>query len=165
KIALIDFGAVGGLDHHYAKIYAEMARAIAIGDYGAAMDNFLLLCDTIPPMDVSRFRTEGIEVIRAWEARTHLDGLTFQERSVSGGLSLRLADVYRKYRVNPTWQLLRATRSVGTMDSNLSVLLEGENPTKIMRKYFREAREPQLRSVGRTALQATACAVASAPRT
>ena len=165
KIALIDFGAVGGLDHHYAKIYAEMARAIAIGDYGAAMDNFLLLCDTIPPMDVSRFRTEGIEVIRAWEARTHLDGLTFQERSVSGGLSLRLADVYRKYRVNPTWQLLRATRSVGTMDSNLSVLLEGENPTKIMRKYFREAQRRQIRGVAKNAVSRISNAVASASRT
>lgn len=165
KIALIDFGAVGGLDHHYAKIYAEMARAIAIGDYGAAMDNFLLLCDTIPPMDVSRFRTEGIEVIRAWEARTHLDGLTFQERSVSGGLSLRLADVYRKYRVNPTWQLLRATRSVGTMDSNLSVLLEGENPTKIMRKYFREAQRRQIRGLAKNAVSRISNAVASATRT
>jgi len=165
KIALIDFGAVGGLDHHYARIYAEMARTIAIGDYGAAMDNFLLMCDTIPPMDVTRFRTEGVEVIRTWEARTHLDGLTFQERSVSGGLALRLADVYRLYRVNPTWQLLRATRSVGTMDSNLSVLLEGENPTKIMRKYFREAQQRQIRGLASHALTKISNAVASASRT
>lgn len=165
KIALIDFGAVGSLDPTHAKTYAEMARAIAVGDYGAAMDNFLLLCDTIPPIDLATFRTEGIEVIRAWEARTHLDGLSFQERSVSGGLSLRLADVYRKYRVNPTWQLLRATRSVGTMDANLSVLLDGDNPTKIMRAYFREARRRQLRSLGRNAMPRIASAVASASRT
>jgi len=165
RIALIDFGAVGGLDPHHARTYAEMGRAIAVGDYAAAMDDFLLLCDSIPPIDLARFRAEGVEVIRAWEARTHLDGLSFQERSVSGGLSLRLADVYRKYRVNPTWQLLRATRSVGTMDANLSVLLDGENPTTIMRRYFREARRRQLRGLGRNALPRLANAAASASRT
>ncbi|OJX64112.1 MAG: hypothetical protein BGO95_02410 [Micrococcales bacterium 73-13] len=165
RIVLIDFGAVGGLDRNYARTYGEMARAIAIGDYGAAMDHFLLMCDSIPPLDVARFRTEGVEVIRAWEARTHLHGLTFQERSVSGGLSFRLADVYRKYRVNPTWQLLRATRSVGTMDSNLSVLLEGENPTKIMRRYFREAQRRRLRGLARNAVSRISNAAASAART
>ena len=140
RIALIDFGTVGSLEQKFVQIYGQMARAVANRDYGKAMDLYLLLCDSIPAIDTNAYRAEAVEITRAWEARTHLDGLTFVQRSITGGLSTELADVNRRFKLNPSWQFLRVARSVGTMDANLSVLLERENPTKLLKLYFKEAR-------------------------
>ena len=152
RIALIDFGTVGSLEHKFVQVYGQMARAIATGDYGKSMDLYLLLCDSIPPIDTNRYRAESVEIIRAWEARTHLDGLSFLERSITGGLSTDLAAVNRKYKVNPSWQFLRVARSVGTMDANLGVLLEKDNPTKLLKTYFLQSRRRAAKRLGREAL-------------
>ncbi|MBZ0292572.1 MAG: hypothetical protein K8L99_08380 [Anaerolineae bacterium] len=158
RFALIDFGTVGNLEKKFIQIYAQQARAFAEGDYSKAIDLYMLLADSIPVVDVNAYRAESVEIARAWEARTHMDGLSFLERSITGGLATDLADVNRRYRVNPSWQFLRVARSLSTMDANLSVLLGNENPNKILRKYFQQARrrgikrfrEEGIKTIGRT---------------
>lgn len=161
RIALIDFGTVGTLEHRFVQIYGQMAEAIGAGDYGRSMDLYLMLCDSIPPIDTNAYRAEAVEIIRTWEARTHLDGLTFLERSITGGLSADLAAINRRYKINPSWQFLRVARSVGTMDANLSVLLERENPTKLLGTYFKDARRRAFRRLRRRAPELLGRAVSS----
>ncbi|HWM17406.1 MAG TPA: AarF/UbiB family protein [Microbacterium sp.] len=151
RIALIDFGTVGNLEKKFVALYGQLARAIAQGDYGKGMDIYLLLADAVPAIDTNAYRAEGVEVTRAWEARSHLEGLTFLERSITGGLGTDLAEVNQRYKVNPSWQFLRVARSVSTMDANLGVLLENENPVRLLRKYFRQARRRNLRRLRRDA--------------
>ena len=145
RIALIDLGTVGSLERNFLRVYGQMAAAIAHGDYAKAMDLYLLLCDSIPPIDMHAYRAEAVEVTRAWEARTHLDGLTYLQKSITGGLSVDLARILRTYRVSPSWQFLRVTRSVGAMDANLNVLLERESSARLLRMYFRQARRRSMR--------------------
>lgn len=160
RIALIDFGTVGNLEKKFVGLYGQLARAIAQGDYGKGMDVYLMLADSVPPIDINTYRAEAVEVTRTWEARTHLEGLSFLERSISGGLSTDLAAINRRYKVNPSWQFLRVARSVGTMDANLGVLLEHENPTRLLRTYFRQARRRRIKRLRREGLNRAADGIA-----
>ena len=140
RIALIDLGTLGNVEKRFIEIYKLQAKAFAERDYSKAADYYLLLCDSIPVADIDGFRADTVEVYRNWEARTHLQGLTFLEKSITGGVASEASDIARKYKVNPTWQLLRVARSLSTLDANLNSLLVDVNPNKIVRKYFRQAR-------------------------
>lgn len=152
RIALIDFGTVGSLEAKFIRIYTQQARAFAEGDYTKGLDYYLLLCDSVPPVDLATYRAESVEVARAWEQRTHMDGLPYIERSWTGGLATDLADVNRRFKVNPSWQLLRVGRSLSTLDANLGILLENENPNRVFRKYFKEAQQRAVRRFIKTGI-------------
>jgi ubiquinone biosynthesis protein len=145
RIALIDLGTLGNLEKRFVEIYKLQAKAFSERDYSKAADFYLLLCDSIPGMDIEAFRTETVEVYRNWEARTHLQGLTFLEKSITGGVATEASEIARKYKVNPTWQLLRVARSLATLDANLNSLLGTTNPNRIIRKYFRQARRREFK--------------------
>jgi ubiquinone biosynthesis protein len=158
RFALIDLGAVGNLDERFIKTYKAQARAFADGDYSKAIDAYLLLCDSVPAIDIAAFKAEMVQVARMWEARTHMKELTYTDKSISGSLALEMGAISRKFRVSPSWQLLRVSRAVSTLDGNLSVLLGTASPRKIIRTYFRQAgrrsvrrllRGEVIRSVGR----------------
>jgi ubiquinone biosynthesis protein len=149
RFALIDLGTIGNLEARFVEIYKLEARAVAEGDYSKAADYFLLLADSIPVVDIVGFKTETVEAYRAWETRTHLRGLSYAEKSITGSVSLEVAGVARRYRVSPTWQLLRVTRSLATLDSGLTTLLDDANPNRILRKYFRQARSRAWRRLRR----------------
>ena len=154
RFALIDLGTVGNLEARFVELYKLEAFAVAEQDYSKAADYFLLLADSMPAVDITGFKTETVEFYRAWEARTHLRGLSYAEKSITGGVATQVAEVARKYKVSPTWQLLRVTRSLGTLDSGLNSLLANTNPNKILRKYFRQAQRREVdrlrrRGIGR----------------
>jgi ubiquinone biosynthesis protein len=149
RFALIDLGTIGNLEARFVELYKLEAFAVAERDYSKAADYFLLLADSIPAVDITAFKTETVEYYRAWEARTHQRGLSYAEKSITGGVAVQVAAVARKYKVSPTWQLLRVTRSLATLDSGLNALLDDVNPNKILRKYFRQAQGRTLDRVRR----------------
>jgi ubiquinone biosynthesis protein len=147
RFALIDLGAIGNLEAKFLNYYRQQSMAFSESDFSKAVDLFLLMADSIPLFDIPTLKAELVEIYRAWEARTHLRGLTYFEKSITGGLSQELPEITRKYKVNPTWQFLRVSRALSTLDASLTVLLETSNPRKIMKRYFREAHRRSLRKL------------------
>ena len=139
RFCLIDFGTIGNLEARFVRTYGTLVRFFSQGEYTKAVDAYLQLSDSIPVFDLTEYRVEMVEVMREWEARSHLEGLSYYERSFTGGAAVQLSDIARKYKVNPNWQFLRVARSLNTMDANVSALLGNANPNKIARRYFREA--------------------------
>jgi hypothetical protein len=84
-------------------------------------------------------------VYRKWEAKSHLDGLSFHEKTITGGLAVEISAISRKYKVNPSWQFLRVGRAMSTLDANLNTLLGTSSPRKVLRQYFREYRKRTFR--------------------
>lgn len=153
RFALIDLGTVGSLEDRFVRTYRNVVRAFSEGDYTKSVDYYVTLADSIPPVDLAAYRSEMVEVLREWEARSHLDGMTFYERSFTGGAATALSDVARRYQINPSWQLLRVARSLNTMDANVSVLLGDANPRSIVRKYFKQATRRSLTNLRKTGIQ------------
>jgi len=145
RFALIDLGAIGSLERRFLQLYQQQTQAWAVKDYSKSFDYYLLLADSIPIFDVAEFKADAVAIVRAWEARTHLRGLSYYEKSVTGGVGGDLAQLARKYQVNLSWQFLRVSRALGTMDASLVALLGNSNPNKIMRKYFEELRRRSIR--------------------
>lgn len=139
RFSLIDLGTIGNLEKRFVNTYKTVIRSFSEGDYIKSVESYLLLADSIPLIDLTAYRSEMIEVLRQWEARSHLKGLSFYERSFTGGAATELSNIARKYKVNPSWQFLRVGRSLNTMDASASALLGSENPNKIAKKYFRQA--------------------------
>jgi len=147
RFALLDLGAVGTIEKRLIEYYRMSAQAVSVGDYSKSIDYYLLQADSVPVLDIASFKADAIERYRAWEAKTHLDGLTFHEKSVTGGLAAEISEISRKYKVNPSWQLLRVGRAMSTLDANLNTLLGKANPNKVLRRYFREYRKRSWRRV------------------
>ena len=138
RFALIDLGSTGSLERKFLALYQYQTQAFAEGDFSKACDYYLMMADSIPVFEINKFKAEAVEVFRAWEARTHMRSLSYYEKSVTGGVGTEVAAIARRYRVNLSWQFLRVGRALGTMDASLAVLIGHANPTKIMRKYFRQ---------------------------
>ncbi len=86
-VALIDLGTVGNLEARFVANYKAQAVAVMEQDYANAADLYLLMADSIPPIDLTAFRADMVELYRAWEARSHMHGLTYLERSITGGVA------------------------------------------------------------------------------
>ena len=138
RLALLDLGAVGTVEKKLIEYYRMSAQAVNAGDYSKSLDYYLLQADSIPLFDIAAFKADAIEIYRKWEAKTHLDGLSFHEKTITGGLAVELSAISRRYKVNPSWQFLRVGRAMSTLDANLNTLLGGANPNKVLRRYFRE---------------------------
>lgn len=141
RFALIDLGTIGSLDSRFVNIYKQEAIAVARHDYVKAADLYCLMCDSIQPIDLTAFRSRVVEMCRTWEARTHMRGVSYHDKSVTGGLALEFTAVAREFKINPSWQFLRVGRAMATADASLNSLLEDTNPTKIMRRYFHESQQ------------------------
>lgn len=138
RFCLIDMGTIGNMESRFVRNYRMVLQGFAEKDYAKAVDYYLLTCDVIPVLDIGRFRQEMIEVLRAWEARSHLDGLSYVDRSITGGLASELSTTARSFNVNPSWQFLRVGRSFASIEANVGPLLGNTKPSKVVKKYFAE---------------------------
>src|SRR5262249_51082517 len=64
RIALIDLGSVGSLDHEFLTLYRGLQRALAMNDYGKAADLQLRLCAQLPSRHLTEMRAELIRSLR-----------------------------------------------------------------------------------------------------
>ena len=80
-------------------------------------------------------------------------GVSYHDKSVTGGLAMEFTTVRRNLKINPSWQFLRVGRATATADASLESLLGEKRPSKIMRQYFREAQERSWRRLRKTGLR------------
>jgi ubiquinone biosynthesis protein len=140
RLALIDLGAAGSVDKQFLDVYKHLSIEITMGNYNKGLDYLLMMADKLELLDVGAFKTEMIEAYRNWEARSHLQGASYRDRSVLGSdLAADSARLSAKYRVGSSWQFLRITRAFSTMDASLAALMGNSSPNKVLNKYFRQA--------------------------
>ncbi len=152
RFALIDLGTIGNLEPKFLLTYRAMAQAVSVKDYSKSIDYYLLMCDSLPVFNVAEMRSEMVDLYRNWEARSHMLGLTYIERAVTGSIATDIQNIAAKYRVNPSWQFVRVGRAMMTMDASLNALLGHANPIKILKRYLRQARRRAIQEARRNLL-------------
>lgn len=137
RVALIDFGTVGRLETNQWKIYREMTQALARRDFNRAADYMLMMAPQVPARGVTQLRRDLADVMRQWEARSGIESTAYEECSM-GSLSTGAAEVMTKYKVPPTWAMMRVGRSLSTLDASLTTLAPDGNFMRLYRAYFKD---------------------------
>jgi ubiquinone biosynthesis protein len=139
RFALIDFGTIGSCDRSFLLTYKASLAAMAEKDFLRAADMTLRLAIKPPgPGILEQLRQEIVASYRHWEARTHLQGVEYHERSLAaaGNESGR---IMFKYKVQLTWEFMRISRTWSTLDASLSFLIPQASYLSLFRKYFKAA--------------------------
>jgi len=138
RIALIDLGSVGSLDHEFLTLYRGLQRALAANDYGKAADLQLRLCAQLPSRGLNELRSELIRCLRLWSSKTKIAHLPFHERSVNNGAA-EVSRILYRFGAEQTWEFLKIARTLSTLDGSLAYLHRDLNYIKILQKYFGQA--------------------------
>ncbi len=138
RLSLIDFGAVGSMEHEYQHKFFLMMHAMTSLDYAKAADCLLLLSGALPPRDLTETKQKLIRCLRAWELRSYAKGLPYHEKSMSA-LVNELVKILFQYECAADWSFLRITRAQETVDQSLMHLNPKANYVKLMRGFFRRA--------------------------
>jgi ubiquinone biosynthesis protein len=138
RIALIDLGSVGSLDHEFLTLYRGLQRALAMNDYGKAADLQLRLCAQLPSRKLPEMRSDLIRCLRQWSTKTKIAHLPFHERSVNNGAA-EVSRILYRYGAEQTWEFLKIARTLSTLDGSLAYLHRDLNYIKILQKYFGQA--------------------------
>ncbi|OBQ27523.1 MAG: protein kinase [Aphanizomenon flos-aquae MDT14a] len=138
KFVLIDLGSVGSLDKDLKTNYSNYTAAIGKEDYPKAADYLIRFSVDIPRVDIPRLRAEMARAVGTWAAKSRLDGLSFQEKSI-GGASTELSKILSEYQVPSNWSFLKVTRSLLTLDGSLQYLTPKINSIELINKYSKQA--------------------------
>nr|WP_315268355.1 AarF/UbiB family protein [Microbacterium lemovicicum] len=111
-LGLIDFGAVGILEHSQRQRLTALLLAAASEDDVAATDALLLIVDAPSDLDVDAFRHDIGVVITSEQYRP----------SGSGSIFTRMVDVIRENRIGLPGDLAAAFRSLATLEGCLKVI-------------------------------------------
>jgi ubiquinone biosynthesis protein len=154
KIALIDLGSVGSLELMKLELYKEINRSLVRRDFQRAADYMLFMAPGVPTTQSLELRSDLTDCIKDWEARSRLRGLPYSERGMSS-VSAETTRVMTRYKVPPSWAMLRMGRTLGTLDASLQTLVPDANFLRLygayQRDWQRRRRNPKtaLRALGK----------------
>ena len=115
SLGLIDFGAIGILEHSQRRRLTALFLAAASDDDVAATDALLLIVDTPDDLDVDAFRHDIGVVLTSEQYRP----------AGSGSIFTRMVDVIRENRIALPGDLASAFRSLATLEGCLKVIDPG----------------------------------------
>ena len=150
RVALIDFGTVGRLDTQQWRMYRQLTQSLARRDFNRAADYMLMMAPQVPPRGVAGLRRELADIMRHWEARSGIESSSYEESSM-GALSTDTAKIMAKYKVPPTWAMMRVGRCLSTLDASLTTLSPDRNFMRLYRAYFTDRMEREGSIRGRIA--------------
>jgi predicted unusual protein kinase regulating ubiquinone biosynthesis (AarF/ABC1/UbiB family) len=144
RVALIDFGTIGNSDHNFLITYKASLAALAEKDYLRAADLTLTLAIEPPAaVRLGSLRAEMVRGYKDWEARTHLSGVGYHDRSLAAA-GANAGRIMFDHKVQLSWQNLRISRTWGTLDASLSFLMPQANYMKLFSGYFKKAQARQM---------------------
>jgi ubiquinone biosynthesis protein len=138
KVALIDFGACSFTEREYLQRFRLTVQALAASEYIKAADLTLLLCGTLPRVDLDRIRDEFVRSMHIWAAKTTVPEVPYHQKSVAVIYNEVIRILY-EHHATMEWALLRIRRAQETLDASLLYLVPDVNYGKIAKRYFREA--------------------------
>jgi ubiquinone biosynthesis protein len=151
RLALLHFGSCGFTDREYLEKVRLFFRALATRDYTKAADIALLLCTTLPQIDVDRLKEDLIRVLRAWTARTYVTDLPYDQKSIDNATVEVMRTLYQ-HRCTMDWGFLRIRRAIAVLDTSLVHLYSDVNYTEMCEDYFRRAERRRILQVRPRAL-------------
>jgi ubiquinone biosynthesis protein len=137
RIALIDFGTTNFTEREYLQKFRMFSRALATRDYAKAADLALMLCATLPNIDIDLVKEKLIRSIRAWATRTLVKQLPYHEKSLDNA-TIEIMRVLIEYKCTMDWAWLRIHRALSTLDASLIHLYPDVNYTKVVQRYFQK---------------------------
>jgi ubiquinone biosynthesis protein len=152
RFSILDCRDVGKLESENLERHRMFFEALADGEYSSAADLYLLLATTVPVVDVADVKARLVRIWRAWEARSHVLDLPYDERSISQILN-EVNGVTFDYKFASRWSLARLARTWANLDSSLAELDPRMNCRRAMRRYFRKAERRQARAAVAATLQ------------
>lgn len=151
RLALLHFGACGFTDREYLQKIRQFFLTLATRDYAKAADLTLLLCTTLPAIDVERVKEDLMRVLRAWTARTYVAELPYAQKSIDNA-TVEVMQTLLRHRCTMDWGFLRIRRAIAILDASLVHLYPEVNYSELCEEYFRLAERRQLERVRPRAL-------------
>jgi ubiquinone biosynthesis protein len=145
RLALIDFGTTNFTEADYLRRFQLFMRALAMQEFAKAADMCLMLCASLPPIDIQLLRERLIRTIRWWASRTLVRELPYHDKSMDN-LTLEVMKVLLGFRCTMEWAWLRLHRASSTLDASLIELFPGIDYRKVTAEYFVKADRRRVRT-------------------
>ncbi len=146
RVALIDLGTLGTAPADLRRRYEFSIRALAQAEYDKAADLLISFCEDVPSTGLPTVRKRMIQIMRAWEAKSHARDLPYYQKSMSSVL-MEVVQVMAVHRLLATWAFLKIDRSLLTLDAALADLMPEANYTDLFRDFFVEREERMFREL------------------
>jgi len=140
RFAFIDLGSIGSMERRFLSMYKLSLAAMATRNYQKAADLLLLMCESLPQVDLGEITAEIVRCYRAWDARAPLRDVGYHEKSI-GSVASETGQVLYKHRIVASWQFMKMSRTWSTLDASLNYLMPGVNYGKFIARYQRMASE------------------------
>jgi ubiquinone biosynthesis protein len=165
----IDFGMLGWLDERLWRAQFGMRHAVAEGNVYEAYQHLLTTLEPLPPIDLSTFEAEIVELFRDWTASSQAPTSSLLEKS-SGIVFLRIFDAVRRAGLRLPTGLVRLYRSIFVADIVMLKLHPGIDWVPIVRRFvadelWRQSGERLSRVTSPATINAAVRATVDAPRT
>ena len=144
RIALIDFGTTNFTEREYLQKFRGFMRALAAGEFAKGADLCLMLCASLPPIDLGHIHARLTRVLQSWATRSWVKALPFHDKSMDN-LTLEVMLVLLGDGCTMDWAWLRLHRASSTLDASLIELHPGIDYRKVTAQYFRKAEARRLR--------------------
>ena len=146
RIALIDFGSNNFTEAEYLWRFKLLMRSLSTGEFAKGADMCLMLCASLPPIDLALVHTKLMNVMHSWAKRTLVPELPFHDKSM-GNLTTLIMQVLLGYRCTMEWAWLRMHRAGATLDASLIELAPGIDYRKITARVFARAEARRIGSL------------------
>jgi ubiquinone biosynthesis protein len=138
RIALLDFGTTNFTEAEYLRRVRIFLQMLGSNGFARAADMCLMMCASLPTIDIEVVRERCVNVIRSWSARTMVKELPFHDKSFDN-VTIELMKVLLGYRCTMEWAFLRIHRASSTLDASLIELHPGINYRRVTEGYFEQA--------------------------
>lgn len=138
RVALIDFGTTNFTETEYLRRVTVFMQMLASEGFAKAADMCLMICASLPVIDIEEVHGRLVRVIRSWSARTLVKELPYHDKSLDN-ITLELMRVLLGFRCTMEWAWLRIHRGSSTLDASLIELHPGINYRKVTEQFFRKA--------------------------
>jgi ubiquinone biosynthesis protein len=146
RVALIDFTMTTFTEREYLDKYRLFVKALSERDYTKAADMALMLCASLPNLDMEEVKEQRVRSLRQWATRTLVKELPYREKSIDNA-TIAVVDVLSRYGCTMDWEWLRIRRALTTLDRSLERLYPDVNYTRVLQKYFDRAERRRLRAL------------------
>jgi ubiquinone biosynthesis protein len=144
-LAWIDFGMLGWLDERLWKSQFRMREAVADGRIHAAYQHLLSTLEPLPPVDLTEFEAEVLELFRDWTLSSSTPTATLLEKS-SGYFFLRIFDAVRRAGLALPLRLVRLYRAIFVGDIVMLKLDPAIDWVPIMRHFVTQENVRQVQA-------------------
>lgn len=136
RFAFLDFGSLGSMERDFVRKVDLYMDAMGSRKYSKMADIYFLFSDSLPAIDLSGCKNEMVRLLAAWDIRSRVHGLPFNEKSFHA-VQEELVWLAARYGVSPVWTFFRMTRAMATIDASLRELVPDVNVRALVAAYYR----------------------------